>query len=344
VVRRLLPARAARLPWPAVLLVASGLVACEPEVDRPVIAVLTPDLSSTRAAGPGRAAFRDRITRRCPDCVVIAGDDGTTREDLQVVLDDGADVVVVDASTAEQGKELVTAAGRVPLIAFDQFVAGADFYVSYDRSAVARTIADAVAGSLDGSETALVVGAAGGDGLGSDLRDALRAARVEVAAELDATSAGEGETHAWVESRLAGRGGPAVGAVLTPSDEWAGDVVEALRESGVRRPGRPLVTGVGADLEAVRRIITGEQALTVHMPVTRTAERAADLALALASGAGRDEVEGAAEVEGVPAFVYEPVLVSRENVTDVVVRDGSFTTEELCAGEVLSACERLGIR
>jgi D-xylose transport system substrate-binding protein len=336
VVRRLLAAA------PTVALLAAGLAECEPEVDRTVIAVLTPDRDSTLATGPGRAAFRERIAQRCPDCVVIAGSDGTSPADLGAVLDNGADVVVVQVASAEQGEELVVEAGRVPVIAFDQFVAGADFHVGYDRSAVAPALAEAVAGSLDRSATALVVDGDGGEGAG--LREALQAARVRVAAELDPADGTEGETRAWIERRLAGTRGRSVGAVVTVSDERAAEVVQAVRESGERRPERPLVTGAGADLAAVRRIITGDQALTVHMPVARTSERAADLALGLASRPGAEETEGAVEVEGVPAFVYQPLVVSRENLTDVVVRDGTFTTEELCAGEVLASCERLGIR
>ena len=80
------------------------------------------------------------------------------------------------------------------------------------------------------------------------------------------------------------------------------------------------------------------------MPVARTAQRAADVALSLASENPGDDLRGATEVEGVPAYVYRPVLVDLAHVTDVVVRDGTFTTEELCAGPVADDCARLGIR
>ena len=49
-------------------------------------------------------------------------------------------------------------------------------------------------------------------------------------------------------------------------------------------------------------------------------------------------------MEGVPALLYDPVLVSATNVTDRVVRDGTFTPEEICAGDIEAACARLGIR
>ena len=80
------------------------------------------------------------------------------------------------------------------------------------------------------------------------------------------------------------------------------------------------------------------------MPVTRTAESAADVALSLASATGGTDLADDTEVEGVPAFLHDPMVVSATNVTDRVVRDGTFTPEEICAGDLAAACARLGIR
>jgi len=182
------------------------------------------------------------------------------------------------------------------------------------------------------------------DAVEEGLRAGLLAGRVEIAAELEARTGTAEETRAWVEAQLDRRRGDPIGAVVTVSDDQALGVVDALQDVGLPRARWPLVTGVGADLAAVRRIIVGNQTLTVHMPVARTAQRTADVALSLASEASGADLRDATEVEGVPAFVYAPVVVSLGNVTDVVVRDGTFTTEELCAGSVAAACSRLGIR
>ena len=44
-------------------------------------------------------------------------------------LDEGADAIVLNAVDAELAEELVVAAGDVPVIAYDRFVAGADRHV-----------------------------------------------------------------------------------------------------------------------------------------------------------------------------------------------------------------------
>ncbi len=330
------------------LLAGLALAGCQEPADRTVISVLATDGTASLTRDPGRAAFLERIDQRCPACVVRIHSDGAGLPDLRAALAEGADVVVVEALTADQGEQLVAAAGAVPVVALDRFFAGADFYVSFDRSAVGTAVAEAVAGDLDRSSTALLVNGSAvdrdSDAVEEGLRDGLASGRVEVAAELDAATGTSEETRAWVQHQLEARGGRDVGAVVTVSDEQALGVVDALQDARVPRPRWPLVTGAGADLAAVRRIITGDQTLTVHMPVVRTAQRAADVALSLASESPGDDLEGVTEVDGVPAYVYSPVLVDLAHVTDVVVRDGTFTTDELCAGSVADDCARLGIR
>lgn len=330
----------------AAVVAGSALTGCQP-ADRAVIAVLAPSASSPLVTEPALSVLRERVEQRCGDCSVVVRAEGATPEALRGVLAEGADVVVVDTLSADQGEALVAAAGSVPLVAFDRYFAGADYFVSYDRSFMGARIADAVAGGLRTGSSALLVNGSTTD-LDLDLveeglREGLAAGDVAVAAVLDPTTATAEETRDWVRVQLAARRPGAVGAVVTVSDEQAAGALVALRDSDVRRADWPLVTGAGADLAAVRRIITGAQTLSVHMPVGVTAERAADLGVALATGAPPD-LGGSVDHEGVPAFVYDPVVVTRDNLTDVVVRDGTFTTEELCAGPVRAGCERVGIR
>ena len=54
-------------------------------------------------------------------------------------------------------------------------------------------------------------------------------------------------------------------------------------------------------------------------------------------------VEGAEDFQGVPAFVFEPVVVTLENLTNTVVRDGIYPTTMICEGPVRTRCVALGI-
>lgn len=331
----------------AAALAASLLAGCRESEDRIVIAVLTADGRAALATEPGRSAFVERVAARCPDCVVSPRYDGTTAAAARAAIADGADVLIVQARTAALGEEVVEAAGRVPVVAFEQLVPGAAYVVAYDRSATGAVVAERVGEMVDGSGSALLIDGAvvdtGLDVVEAGLKDGLRDADVEVAAELRATSGTAEEARSWVEEQLRGPRGSRIDAVLAATDEQARGVLEAFESARVRRPW-PVVTGVGADLEAVRRVVAGDQTYTVHMPVARTAERAADVALSLVSAAHGRDLEGATELGGVPAFLFEPVVVSSANVTNVVVRDGTYTTQEICSGALARVCERQGIR
>ena len=96
-----------------------------------------------------------------------------------------------------------------------------------------------------------------------------------------------------------------------------------------------------AGLEAIRRIVSGQQTLTVFKSFPREAEKAADVAVSLVTG---QEVKDAVEQEGVPSFVFEPLVVTIDNLTDTVVRDGIFSIAQICDATVLADCTRLGLR
>jgi D-xylose transport system substrate-binding protein len=335
----------------AAAIAGPSLTACRQPADRTVIAVLTPAsaLAATLATDPGRSAFIDRITARCDTCVVADHYEGATAASARVAVADGADVIVVEALTSDVGEEVVVAAGTVPVVAFDRFVAGADWYVGYDRAQTGAAVAAAVAREVDADADVLVVAGSAVDAdtdvVGRGLSDGLAGRGVDVRAELAATSGTATETRDWVLDQLEDADRRQLGAVLAATDEQAQGVVDAFRQARLPRPW-PLVTGAGGELDAVRRVVVGDQTFTVHMPVTKTAERAADVALSLASAAGGSDLTGAADVDGVPAFLYDPLLVGATNVTDRVVRDGTFTPEEICSGEpdLERACARLGIR
>lgn len=325
------------------------LTACRQPADRTVIAVLTPAsaVAATLATDPGRSMFLERIEARCDTCVVADEYDGATAASARVAVADGADVIVLEALTPDVGEEVVAAAGSVPVVAFDRFVAGADWYVGYDRADTGTAVADAVARTVGPRAAVLVVTGSSADAdsdvVERGLSEGLAGHDVDVRAELAATSGTATETREWVLDQLDAPDARQIAAVLAVTDEQAQGVVDAFAQARLPRPW-PLVTGAGGGLDAVRRVVAGDQTLTVHMPVTRTAERAADVALSLASAAGGADLVDATEVEGVPAFLFDPVLVSAANLTDRVVRDGTFTPEEICARDLEAACRRLGIR
>lgn len=329
----------------ALILAVAGLSACSPGDER-VIALLLPDSGATRWTERDQLAFQRAVEAGCPSCeleVSIAmADPGLQADQLHDALDAGADVIVLAAVSTEAGESLLRAAGETPVIAYDRFIAGADYYVSFDNQAVGRLQAQALVAATGTEPRLLVLNGAQGDPNATALRLAagkvLTASGAQVLATADPDDWHTDTAQQWVTAQLDRLSGDRVDGVYAGNDAQAAGVVAALKAAG-----HPLVpvTGQDGELAALQRIIRGEQFMTVYKPVADEATRAATLAVQLIGGG--DITPPTTEVEGVPSYILDPVAVTVANLTDAVVRDGLVTIDQLCTPELLAACERQGI-
>ncbi len=88
------------------------------------------------------------------------------------------------------------------------------------------------------------------------------------------------------------------------------------------------ISGQDADLAAIKRIIAGTQTMTVYKPITNLADKAAEIAVAL----GKEEkVESNAKLNNgnkeVESYLLEPVVVTKDNIDDTVIKDGFHTKD-----------------
>lgn len=289
-------------------------------------------------------AFAQPLLVACSDCLlreVYADHDvARQREQFARALDDGADVVVLEAVAADAGEELVLSAGSVPVVALGSFVPGADWFAGRDDRALGRLLGRAVAREASGP-VLVIDPPAGSPGLVDGVLAGL--GRTQVAARLaDLTGGPEArraQARAWVARQL-GRG-RVPGAVVALDEDAAAGAVTALQRGRVVARNWPLVTGVGDGLPALRRLILGTQALTGHLDGRGEAEAAARLAAAVITG---DPAPGTTEFEGVSSVLLEPRLITLDTLTNTVVRDGEVTIDQLCDGETSRRCEELGLR
>lgn len=317
------------------------LSACEstPE-DRDVVALLVSDAGSERYAQQDLPAFGAAMESACADCRQIVRDAGGDADRQRSQLDDvvaaGADVVVLNPVSAESGEELVAAA-RVPVVAYDRLVPGADRFVGVDEVESASGTADALRGMLPRGRSPVLVVSDGPGGLTARVVRQL-GPRVRVRATLPPDQAST--ARAWTAQQL--RSGGPVAAVVTASDETAGEIAAGVADAGVPVNARPLVTGHDGTLEGVRRLVTGTQDVTVHASRADEATAAAEIAARLAQG--RRAPAAKDEVEGVPATLVPPTPVTLPTLTDTLVREGVYTTEQICEGATQARCTSLGIR
>ena len=47
--------------------------------------------------------------------------------------------------------------------------------------------------------------------------------------------------------------------------------------------------------------------------------------------------------KGVQAFIFDPIVVTKKNVKDTVIKDGFYKPADICTADYASACKAAGI-
>jgi D-xylose transport system substrate-binding protein len=130
------------------------------------------------------------------------------------------------------------------------------------------------------------------------------------------------------QAALTKAGTAGLAAILASNDGTAGGAIQALRED--RLAGTIMVTGQDADLDACRRILAGEQTMTIYKPLKLLAEQAAESAVALAK---KQPIKTTASYDNgkreVPTVQVDIIAVHKGNIRETVVKDGFHKEAEL---------------
>jgi D-xylose transport system substrate-binding protein len=273
------------------------------------------------------------------------GDDNRQVADVESLVTAGMDVIVIvphDGRAMAKGVEIAHRAG-IPVISYDRLILDSepDLYITCDNERVGQLQAQYILDALrDGPRPIRMVRIYGSKtdnnavlfkaGQDAALREAIAAGSVEILHE-DWADDWKPENAKRIMNAAITRHGRNIHAVLASNDGTAGGAIQALREEGVA--GNVIVTGQDAELVAVQRIVAGEQAMTIYKPVQQLAKRAAETAVALASGrpliARNGTQNGRTEV---PTILLDVVTVERGNVEQTVVADGFHPREDVFQG------------
>ncbi len=120
-----------------------------------------------------------------------------------------------------------------------------------------------------------------------------------------------------------------IDAVIVGNDGMAGGVYNALANYGLS--GQVLITGLDAEAIACKRILNGDQAMTVYMSIKKLAYANAELAVKLAKNQSVSEElsfinNGRVDV---PSIILEPQAVDANNIESTVIGEEFLTKEEI---------------
>lgn len=326
------------------------------------IALLLPESKTSRYEAHDRPELEEKVEEICEECEIIYSNANQSTSEQQsqgeAALTQGANVLVLDAVDATAVGSVVQKANEenVPVVSYDRLILGSpiDYYISFDNEKVGELQAETLSERLkeDGNPKGPIVminGSPTDPNAGqfkAGAQEVFENEGVKVAKEYDTPDWSPDQAQNEMEQAITALGNNGFVAVYAANDGTAGGAIAAMKSAGIEPASKP-VTGQDAELEAIQRILAGEQFMTVYKAIEPETEAAAEIAVALARGEdvpdGLVNAQTDNEAGEVPSVLLEPVAVTKDNIKDTVVKDEFWPVNEICTGPYKAACRKAGI-
>ncbi|MBR8639199.1 substrate-binding domain-containing protein [Streptomyces tuirus] len=322
------------------------------------IGLLLPSRAVPRWEQSDKPLIEKRVKELCSDCTVMyanaENDAASQRQQMNSMITRGASVLILDVVDPKALRSSVRAAARegIPVVAYDRLAEGPiSGFVSFDGGEVGRLQGEALLRGMgaraDGGGVVMVNGDPSSPnapwyegGARSVLQD-----KVQILKSYNTLGWRTENAHDHMSAAISDLGPNRIDGVLAANDSIAAGVISALKSARVSP--LPPVTGQDADLDAVRRIVDGEQYMTVYKPFRQETDAAAAMAVALARGNDLDALVTTSvdspTTKDVPARLLDPVSVTQDTIGRTLVRDGVYTIDQICTPKLRSACDRIGL-
>jgi len=326
------------------------------------IALLLPETKTARYESQDKPHFEQKVKALCPNCKIIYSnadqDAAQQQQQAEAALTQGAKVLVLDAVDAASAGAIVqkAKAQKVPVISYDRLVTDApvDYYISFDNVRVGQLQGQALAKKLkdDGNATGpiVMINGAPTDNNAKLFKQgatgALNSAGIKVLKSYDTPDWSPDKAQNEMQQAITAVGDSGFNGVYAANDGTAGGAIAAMKSAGINSAQRP-TTGQDAELAAIQRILAGTQYMTVYKAIKPEAEQAAQMAVDLANGRKppaslvKDKVDNG-QLQ-VPSVLLTPVAVTKDNVKDTIVKDGFWTTNQICTSAYASDCKAAGL-
>ena len=326
------------------------------------ITLLLPETKTARYESQDKPHFEQKVKALCPNCKIIYSnadqDAAQQQQQAEAALTQGAKVLVLDAVDAASAGAIVqkAKAQKVPVISYDRLVTDApvDYYISFDNVRVGQLQGQALAKKLkdDGNATGpiVMINGAPTDNNAKLFKQgatgALNSAGIKVLKSYDTPDWSPDKAQNEMQQAITAVGETGFNGVYAANDGTAGGAIAAMKSAGINSAQRP-TTGQDAELAAIQRILAGTQYMTVYKAIKPEAEQAAQMAVDLVNGRKppaslvKDKVDNG-QLQ-VPSVLLTPVAVTKDNVKDTIVKDGFWTTNQICTSAYASDCKAAGL-
>ncbi|MCX4510789.1 substrate-binding domain-containing protein [Streptomyces sp. NBC_01619] len=322
------------------------------------IGLLLPDTHTARWATADNPLIMKRIKELCPGCKVThayaSADVATQQQQIESMIANGAKVLILDPVDDKALRSSIARArdADVPVVSYDRLAEGPiAAYSSYDSEEIGRIQAQELLKAMGPKARDGQIVMMNGDPTDPNTRALVKGARSVLDGKVKIGRSYY--TAGWIpenafrnmSAAIAELGADRIDGVLAANDGLAGGVVTALKAADMKP--LPPVTGQDADLSAIRRILKGEQYVTVYKSFEAEANAAAEMAVALGRGEkldsiAKDRVSNDTS-DDIPAVLGPLVPVTRDNIEETVVKSGLYTVDQICTPAVAIDCREAGL-
>ncbi len=322
------------------------------------IGLLLPETKTTRYEQFDRPLIEAKIKELAPQAQIDyynANQDATLQQtQVDTALTKGDKVLILDAVDSKSIQSSVQKAhdAGVKVLAYDRLAQGpADAYVSFDNHKVGELQGQALVAAVGDKANAgeiFMINGSPTDPNAADFKAGAHSAidgKLKIGKEYDTPQWDANQANQEAAAAITAIGANKVVGAYSANDGMAAGVATALKAAGLSVP----LTGQDAQLDGIQRILVGSQTMTIYKPFKPETDAAGQLAVALASGKPLDSTLAPTTVTNgsgnkVPANLLTPIVVSKDNVKDTVVKDGFYTVDQICTPDYAAACKAAGLQ
>ncbi len=266
-------------------------------------------------------------------------DESLQRKQAMELLDQGVKVLIVMPVNAYTAAEIVREAHKkgAYVIGYDRLIFNSDldFYISHNNYNVGKYMAE-YAIKLKPTGKYLLLGGDKGDrnaifvknGQLDVLKSAVQAGNIKIVLDVYVEDWSPINAYQITKEYLQLSANDVPDVILGSFDGLAYAARQALDEAGIKKD--VIITGQDAEPQALKFILQGKQSLTIYKPLKPLAENAVIIALKLLKGEKTDTTTSIFNNRKmVPALLFEPIPVDKNNIRETVVKDGMISAAEL---------------
>ncbi|WP_075590131.1 sugar ABC transporter substrate-binding protein [Labilibacter marinus] len=274
-------------------------------------------------------------------CTVAIADSDPDKQLQQAkeLIENGAEVLIVIPVDSKKAGDIVRYAHQhyVPVISYDRLIkdCNLDYYISTDNIAIGELQANFLTKIKPTGKYGIV----GGPTLDNNayllnlgqmnvLAPFVEKGDIEIVFNKFSSDWSLHEGYNITKDYLTNTD-TALDAVIASNDALAAGVISALKEHNMA--GRVLIAGQDADKEAIRKIVGGDQTITIYKPIESMAYAVANAAIKISDGIAPSNMN-LTEHNGkrlVPAILLPAQVVHRQNIKMTLESDNFVNGEDI---------------